>query len=192
MNNKVIGCCGGGSLSVANSFIPLAGVQAEGKDSPRAREVLNWLEATYGKALDKDGDGHNESYFYNVCQKHYVSATGLIAAALATDGDSLRTLYRTPRTEILSAPTLAGVDYPNVYVRAAEYRAPVLRFVVLKGTPSFSGKTEFRCEKITGPATVLRDGKEWAEVTREGDVLRIRSDVDAEHVFEVRCGAAPQ
>lgn len=192
VNNKVIGCCGGGSLSVANSFIPLTGVQAEGKDSPRAREVLNWLEASYGKPLDTDADGHNESYFYNVCPKHYISSTGLIAAALATDGDSMRRLYRTPRKEILAAPTLAWVDYPNVYVRAAEYREPVLRFVVLKGTPSFSGRTELRCEKISGPATVLRDGKEWAEVTREGGILRIRSDVDTEHVFEVRCGAAPQ
>ncbi len=186
-NNRIIGCCAGGSLSVSNSFIPLVGVQAEGKNCPQARKVLNWLEASYGTPLNTDSDGHNESYCYDVCPKHRISSTGIIAAALATDGDSMRRLYRTPRTGIWTAPTLAWVDYPNVYVRAAEYRDPVLRFVVLKGTPAFAGTTELRCSGISGPATVRRDGTEWTAVVQEGDSLRITSDVDTEHDFEVRC-----
>lgn len=186
-NNKVVGCCGGGSLNVANSFIPLVGVQAEGKDCPQARKVLNWLETQFGNAIDMDGDGYSESYGYLVCPKHKISATGVIATALVTNGDSLRNLYRTPRTGILAAPTLAHVDYPNVYVRAAEYRKPVLRFVVLKGTPSFTGTTTFECSQIPGPVTVTRDGLEWNTFEQTGTSLRITSDVDTEHVFEVIC-----
>lgn len=189
-NNKIIGCCGGGSLTVANSFIPLTGVQAEGKDSPRARGVLNWLEANYGKSHDMDGDGHGESYSYEVCPMHRISATGIIAAALATDGDSMRDFYRNPRDGIRAAPTLASVDYPNVLVRAAEYREPVLRFVVLKGRPGFSGDTELVCSQIPENAEVLRDGEPWTQFTRDGASLRITSDVDSERVFEVRCGGA--
>lgn len=187
-SNKIIGCCAGGSLSVSNSFIPLTGVQAEGKESKKAQMVLNWLEATYGKPLDTDSDGHNESYCYFVCPKHYVSSTGIIAAALATDGDSMRTLYRTPRSGILGSPTLAHVDYPNVFVRAAEYRAPVLRFVVCKGTPGFSGTTELVCNQVRGQIYVRRDGKAWPQVRRDGDTLTITSDVDTEHTFEITCG----
>lgn len=188
-NNEIVGCCAGGSLSVSNSFIPLVGVQAEGKDSPRVHKVLNWLEASYGTPLDTDSDGYSESYCYAVCPKHSISSTGIIATALATDGNSMRALYRTPRNDLWTAPTLAWVDYPNVYVRAAEYRDPVLRFVVLKGTPSFSGTTELRCSQVNGPATVRRDGAEWTDVVQDGGTLRITSDVDAEHVFEVRLNA---
>jgi hypothetical protein len=118
---------------------------------------------------------------------HRISSTGIIAAALATDGDSMRRLYRTPRTRIWTAPTLDWVDYPNVYVRAAEYADPVLRFVVLKGRPGFTGTTELHCSQINGAATVRRDGTEWTACEQEGECLRITSDVDTEHVFEVRC-----
>lgn len=185
-NNKVVGCCAGGELGVSNSFIPLAGVEAEGKDCVRAHKVLNWLEASYGTPLDTDEDGYSESYCYRVCPKHYVSATGIIATALATDGASMRKLYRTSREGIRTAPTLAHVDYPNVYVRAAEYRAPVLRFVVLKGTPAFSGQTQFVCSQVSTTATVTRDGKPWTTLDRNGTTLTVTSDVDSEHVFEVQ------
>ncbi len=186
-NNAVIGCCGGGSLGVANAFIPLAGVQAEGAAGARAGEVLAWLEAQYGREIDTDGDGHAESYCYQTCPMHRISATGNIAAALATDGDSMRQLYRTLRTDILNQPTLAHVDYPNVFVRAAEYRAPILRFVAVTGHPGVTGETEFVCTQLPGPVQVSRDGEVWHRWTQEGTTVRIQSDVDVERVFEVRC-----
>jgi len=189
-NNEVIGCCAGGSLSVANSFIPLVGVQAEGRNSETAAKILKWLEANYGEPLDADQDGYAESYAYSVCPKHRISATGVIAAALATDGDSMRTLYRTPRTRILAEPTLAHVDYPNVYVQAAEYRAPVLRFTVTKGAPAFTGSTKLTCTQIKSPARVQRDGQPWTKVTRKGKTLTLETDLDTPHVFEIHCDAA--
>ncbi len=185
-NNVVVGCCGGSSLGMANSFIPLVGVQAEGKNCPRAHKLLKWLETAYGKALDTDGDGHTESYAYAVCPKHRIPATGVIATALATDGDSMRQLYRTSRKSIFDEPALVHVDYPNVFVCAAEYRAPVLRFVVRKGKPGFSGATEFRCTRIPGAVSVLRDGAPWTSFAQSGAELTITSDMDVEHVFEVR------
>ena len=146
-NNLILGCCAGGALSLSNSFLPLAAVQVEGRDGAAARGILRWLEANHGRAVDLDGDGHCECYYYTDDALRIVT-TGNIAAALATDRDSLRQLFRTARRPLLAEPTLAHVDYPNVYVRTAEYRSPVLRFTVLKGRPGFRGTTEIVCQQI--------------------------------------------
>lgn len=188
-SNKVVGCCGGGSLGVANAFTLLTGVQAVGHNAPRVRKLHNWLEKTYGKGLDTNGDGQEDGYVYETCPMHRISATGLIAAALATEGDSMRNLYRTSRTDILAEPALAEIDYPNVYVRAAEFKDKILRFVVQKGTPSFSGTTELICAQLPGTATVYRNGEPWTSFLQEGDTLRITTDLDAEYTFEVLLGS---
>ncbi|MCP4644565.1 MAG: hypothetical protein GY851_29240, partial [bacterium] len=86
-NNPGVGCCGGGSLNVANAFIPLTGVQAGGTSDPTVAKVLAWLEAECGRKLDTDDDGHKESYCYHTCEAHRIPATGTIVTALATDGD---------------------------------------------------------------------------------------------------------
>ncbi len=184
-NNPAIGCCGGGSLKVANAFIPLAGVQAGGAADPTVAKVLAWLEAECGRELDTDGDGHKESYCYHTCNAHRIPATGTIAAALATDGDSMRRLYRSPRRDIQAAPTLSHVDYPNVYVRMAEYTEPVLRFTVLRGRPSFLGETTLVCGPIDGRAVVKRDGVLYSDAKQDGSSLSITTGVDTEHDFEV-------
>lgn len=185
-NNQVVGCCGGGSLGVANGFALLTGVQAVGHDAPRVRKLHNWLEANFGKTVDSNGDGHEDAYLYETCPIHRISATGIIAAALATEGDSMRNLYRSPRTAILEEPTLAEVDYPNVYIRAAEFKDNILRFVVLKGNPSFSGNTELVCTPLPVAATVFRNGAPWASFVQKEDTLRITTDINKEYVFEVR------
>ena len=183
-------CCGGGWQPVRNSFIPLVGVQVEGRHSETSRRVLRWLETNYGRQADLDGDGHDESYYYSDDGLR-IATTGNIAAALATDGDSLRRLFRTPRRQRWAEPTVARVDYPNVYVRMAEYLAPTLRFTVLKGTPRFQGATEIVCKQLTGPATVRRNGQPFTDWTQTGSTLVIRTDVDREHVFEVT-GKSPE
>jgi len=183
--NPALGCCGGSGLGMANSFLPLVGVQVKGADSVAVRRILNWLDARFARQVDTDGDGHEESFYYHTCQAYRIPATGNIAAGLATDGDSMRRLYRTPRKDILSAPSVAHVDYPNVYVRSAEYIAPVLRFTVIKGTPRFSGETRIVCQNIKGPASVTRDGKRYDRCSQTGSTVTIRTDVEAEHVFEV-------
>ena len=187
-NSKVIGCCGGGSLNVANSFLPLLAVQVEGAESETAKKSLNWLEAKLARAIDTDGDGYKESYYYHSCQMHKISATANIATALATDGDSLRKLYQTSRENILTEPTLKKVDYPNVYVRAAEYIEPVLRFVVLKAKPSFTGETEIVCSQIPikSKVTVTRDGKKYTKFKRAENMLTILTNLETERVFEVK------
>jgi len=190
-NSLLMGCCSGGWPPVSNAFVPLVAVQGEGRGSPAAVKVLRWLEAKYGRQVDMDGDGHRESYYYHTDDALRIATTGNIAAALATDGDSLRRLFRTPRHSILTAPTVAHVDYPNVYVRTAEYVAPVLRFVVLKGTPGFHGQTEIRCTQCPGHPTVLRDGQPFQDFEQTGSTLVIRTDVEREHVFQVTPGDAP-
>ncbi len=183
--NPVVGCCGKFNAGVANAFLALMGAVAEGKDGANVRKILNWMDARFGKAFDMDGDGHAESYAYHTCEVFRIPATANVATALSTDGDSMKTLYRTPRKDLWTAPTLAHVDYPNIYVRAAEYVAPTLRFVVVKGRPAFSGKTKLICSNIPAEAKVTRDGKPF-DVDRDktGGVI-IGTDADTEHVFEI-------
>jgi len=184
-NSVIMGCCGGVPLALSNAFIPLLGRQVDGTDSLMANKVLNWLEDTCGRAVDTDGDGHDESYYYHTCDAHRISATGLVSAALATNGDSLRHLFRTSRRDIQAAPTLAHVDYPRVFVQSAEYIAPVLRFVVRKGVPRFDGATEIVCTQIPKMAGLTRDGRPYDDFHCSGTTVTIRTDADRPHVFEL-------
>lgn len=184
-NSVILGCCGGVPLAVSNAFLPLLGRQVEGAGSPLAGQVLRWLDATCGRAVDTDGDGADDSYCYHPCDAHRISATGLVAAALATDGDSLRRLFRTPRRDIQTAPSVGHVDYPNVYVQSAEYQAPVLRFSVQKGTPRFRGPTDVVCIQIPQVAGLTRDGQPYTDFHCAGTTVTIHTDVDRPHVFEV-------
>ncbi|MCY2991174.1 MAG: hypothetical protein NTY19_25345 [Planctomycetota bacterium] len=190
-SNLLVACCGGGSAPVSNAFLPLLAVQVEGRDSPTACQVLRWLEAKFGRETDLDGDGHRESYYYHTDEALRIATTGNIAAALATDGDSLRQLFRTPRRHLLAEPTVAHVDYPNVYLRTAEFVAPVLRFTILQGQPSFHGPTEIVCTQIPPAAVVTRDGEPISDFQQTGSTVVIRTDVDCEHVFEVTVRATP-
>ncbi len=183
--NPLVGCCAGGTMPLRNSFLPLAAVQVDGAAGVRGQNILRWLEAECGRAVDTDADGHNDAYYYQSDDSLRIAATGNIAAALATDGESLRRLYNTKRTEILAAPTLAHVDYPNVYVRAAEFVKPTLRFTVLKGKPGFSGKTELVCDKISGSFKLTRDGKPFENYKQTGPRVAITTDVDQQHTFEL-------
>ena len=187
--NPVMQCCGVSSLVVSNGFIPIAAVQMEGKDSPIAAQVIRWLDERCGKTTDLDGDGFAESMFYAAPRGYEAAVTGNVLAALTTDGDAMRQFYRTPRKELPSQPTLAHVDYPNVYVRAAEYQSGILRFVVLKGTPRFNGTTELVCENVSKGAKVFRDGKPFETFSREGDRLILTTDVDCQRVFEIRAAS---
>ncbi len=183
--STIVGCCGGKKTLVRNAFLPLLAVQVEGADGPNAQKILKWLETNYGRNVDTGNDGYDDGYCYVIDEATRIPATGNIAAALATDGSSLRELYQTPRTEILAAPNLSHVDYPNVYVRSAEYIAPTLRFTVVKGQPAFEGKTRLVCTQIPGKVSVVRDGEPFADYEQNGSILSISTDVDAEHVFEI-------
>lgn len=180
-----VGCCGSKKSLVGNAFLPLLAVQAEGAGGPNARKLLNWLDANHSRRADTDGDGHDDGIYYAIDEATRISATGNIAAALATDGPSLRKLYQTSRTAILASPTLSHVDYPNVMVRTAEYVAPTLRFTVLKGKPGFQGTTRLVCSRIPASVSILRDGQPFRDYEQDGSTLVLSTDVDAEHVFEI-------
>lgn len=183
--NPVFSCCVTGTLPMRNAFLPLAAVQIEGAASPTAQKLLRWFDAKFGKNVDTDGDGHDDAYCYETDRGLGVPVTGNIAAALATDGNSLRQFYSTSRAAILASPTLAHVDYPNVCVRTAEYIEPVLRFTVLKGKPGFSGKTDLVCSHVPPNFTLTRDGQAYDECKRTDATVVISTDVDEEHVFEL-------
>lgn len=178
-------CCSLHSTIVSNSFIPLLAVQMEGKESPTAEKIIRWLDAQCGQSVDLDGDSHAESFVYQAPAGYVAPVTGNILAALTTDGDAMRQFYRTSRQNLFTEPTLAHVDYPNIYVRAAEYHDGTLRFVVLKGKPSFAGQTELVCTNIPPDAKVVRDGKPFSQFRRDNDKLIITTTVEKETVFEI-------
>jgi hypothetical protein len=86
---------------------------------------------------------------------------------------------------LASLSSLAEVDYPNVYVRTAEYRQPVLRFTVLNGKPGFTGTTTLRCTHIPAGFSLTRDGEVYRHYTQRDSSVLIATDVDREHVFEL-------
>ena len=184
-SNPATQCCGIDSTIVSNSFVPLVAVQNEGKDSEIAKQIIHWLDEQCGRQVDLDGDSHAESFLYKAPQGYETPVTGNILAALTTDGDAMRKFYRTSRKELLTQPTLAHVDYPNHYVRAAEYRNGTLRFVILKGNPSFSGQTELICTNIPQKPKVYRDGKPFDNFRYENGKLTITTTIENETVFEV-------
>ena len=183
--DAVAGCCGGPKTLVRNAFLPLLAVQVEGAHGPNVKKLLNWLE-TFGRSVDTDGDGHEDGFYFEIDRELRIPATGNIVAALATDGPSLRKLCTTPRKDILAAPTLAHVDYPNVVVRTAEYIRPTLRFTILKGKPGFQGKTELVCNRVSSKVSLLRDGQPYGDYKQNDDTVVISTDVDREHVFELK------
>jgi hypothetical protein len=186
--NALVGCCACGLLPIRNSFLPLVAVEAEGAKSRTAQKLLAWFESEFGRSIDTDGDGVKDAYYYQTDRQMRVAATGNIAAALATDRLSLRNFFRTWRPSRFHEPTLAHVDYPNVYVRTAEFIAPALRFTILKGKPGFKGKTTLVCENISGSFTLLRDGKPYVDFEKADRRVAISTDVDREHVFELTLG----
>jgi hypothetical protein len=187
--SALVGCCANGTSPMRNAFLPLLAVQVEGAASPTARKILRWFDAEYGRAVDTDGDGVNDAYYYHTDDSLYIPATGNIAAALATDGPSLQQFVHTWKPERFEDPTLTHVDYPKVYVRSAEFIAPVLRFTVLKGTPGFQGKTELICDHITSKFHLTRDGRPYDDFRKTNSMLIIATDVDQEHVFELTIGS---
>lgn len=184
--NPLVRCCGKSTPAAGNSFLLLLARQVEGAESRHAREILNWLESTIGRSVDLDGDGQKECAFYDDGPAYRIPVTGNVAAALATDGLSLRQLYRTSRKPLLEAPCLARVEYPAVVVRSAEYRRPILRFQILPGTAAPLETTGVVCERIVGPVTVTRDGMPFRDFAREGTRLTLRTRLAREHLFEVR------
>jgi hypothetical protein len=180
----------GSTKGSANSFLALIAAQIEGEQREKTTGVINWFDAQCGRWVDMDQDGHKESYYYETEDAYHIPATGNVAAASATRGDSLRRLFRESRRELLKSPCLARVDYPHVYVRSAEVQGDTLRFAVLKGSPEFTGSTELICEQIQGPVTVTRDGVSYDDYQFAEGCLTIRGTVDKEHVFEVRPSAA--
>lgn len=189
--NPLVKMAGDSNDDIATAFAPLVGVQVEGRNGKTVGEIFAWLDSKHGKWVDRDNDGQKECYFYDMGETHRIPATGNIAAALATDGDSLRKLFRTKRGAILDAPYLAKVDYPRVQVHAAEYKAPVLRFVISGVDARLDGETTVECAGFDGAVEVTRDREVWP-VEQNGDTVLIHTTLDAKHVFEVRIADAEQ
>lgn len=190
-SNPATQCCGLSSTIVSNSFIPLIAVQMEGKESQSAKKIIQWLDDECGEKVDLDGDSYAESFHYKAPPGYAAPVTGNILAALTTDGDAMRHFYRTSRQKLRTEPTLAHVDYPNLYVRAAEYRDGTLRFVILKGTPTFSGQTELICTNIPNNSNnsktikIYRNGKPFHDFRHENGKLILTTTIKGETVFEV-------
>lgn len=178
---------GGITRGMSSCFVPLVARQVEGKDSEMAKKVFEWYEKNHAKWDDLDGDGHNESFYYNTSFQDRMAVTGALAAAMVTDGDSLRNTYQNPnKPEFFKKPYLAIADYPNVYVKKAEIKNNKLTFTVLKGHPKwFSEKNILVVANLSTKPSVLRDGQPWNAIHYEKGELDIKTDVDTPHEFSV-------
>jgi hypothetical protein len=118
----------------------------------RANDTFAFFEGNYGTAVDVDGDGTLDAYFYNSSLtqvsrslKYHLSASCLqriwatsnLALAMIVEPDTLASLYGAQGSPFNhSAPRLTGVDYPKVMVRAAYFNSSAnsLHFTVLSAS----------------------------------------------------------
>lgn len=173
---------------IQTCYAPVVARQLEGKDSELANAFFNWFDIEYGSWTDLNKDGYKESYFYATPERTITTITSFLALAMVTAGDSMRNLVRHPSRKefFLEVPYLAHVDYPNIYVRKARYKDGNLLFTVLKGEPSFSGKTELVCKNIPALNSITRNGEKYEGYQYEKEVLTITTDVDEEYNFVVK------
>lgn len=181
-----MGRMGGVTLGMSSCFVPLIARQVEGKDSEKANKIFLWYEKNFAKWDDFDEDGYKESFYYDTSFEDRIEVNGNLACAMVTSGDSLRNIIKNPnKKDFFEMPYLAQIDYPNVYVRRAEYKDNKLKWTVLRGNPKFRKETKLVCKNISSLSKVTRDGKEYKNYKYKDGVLTIKTSLDKEYDFVV-------
>ncbi|MFH1539819.1 MAG: hypothetical protein ABIH66_12770 [bacterium] len=170
------------------SFYPIVEAQCHKEGVSRNNDVYAYYENQYGAFVDLDGDGLNESYYYDAEHKNRLWVTANLVTAMVTKGDSLREMYRKPFfKERDGEPFLAHADYPNVWVKMAEFskKENKLSFTVVKGSAKLDGETELICGNIRNVKSITRNGATLDNYKLESGELRITTGVDGETNFVV-------
>lgn len=170
------------------SFYPIVEAQCHRDGRSRNNDVYTYYENLYGAFVDLDGDGMKESYYYDPQHSTRLWVTANLVTAMVTKGDSLRDMYWKPFfKEHDGEPFLARVDYPNVWVKKAEFskEGSTLNFTLIKGSAKLSGETELVCGNVESVKSVTRNGAAFSDYRLENGELRITTEIDGETSFEI-------
>ncbi|MEW5945947.1 MAG: hypothetical protein AB1742_07080 [bacterium] len=170
------------------SFYPLVESQCLRSGEGKAREVFQYFENLAGTFADWDGDGMRESYYYDTEPDTRLWVTANLAAAMVTEGDSLREMYREPFFRLHEGePYVASVAYPDVTVKKAEFfrDSDTLRFTVLRAGGEPGGETEIVCGNVRGVKALTRNGAPYGNYAAGGGAVRIKTPVSGEVEFEM-------
>lgn len=173
----------------STSFYPLVEKQCREQASSRVDMVYEFFEAKFGRLADFDGDGINESYLYDTEPRTRLWVTANLAAAMMTDGDSLRRMYREPFFKAHeNEPFVKHVDYPAIWVKEAAYRAEdkTLVFTLLRGDGKTNGETTIICALPGEPGSVLKNGAPYDKFELKNNELIITTPVDDVMKFEIK------
>lgn len=152
-------------------------------DETLAKKFLNYADEEFNPVWE---DGKH--YYKDV--KTQLFTTSLFAWGKVTSGRQFVDLIHIKREkDFFNLPFVSHIDYPNVYVKRADYNKDS-KILTVTVAPGDSRKdTEIICSNIKNVGSVRRDGVlcNTYEFENEQNILRIYTDLESEHTFEITC-----
>lgn len=164
-------------------FFPLAAREIEGAKSGFAQKIVNGYEQKYAKEDDINGDGKKESFYYDA-GPDTVTVTASLATAFLTDGESLRAMYQKPyNRKFFTLPYLQHADYPNVYVKRAEYKNKALTVEMIPGDANVGDETTLVIANVKKVKKVFLNGAETKNYTFSKNSLTFSTKLGEKNEF---------
>ncbi len=164
-------------------FFPIIARQVEGAESEFAQKVINGYEQKYAKEDDLNGDGKKESFYYDA-GPDAVTVTGSLATAFLTDGENLRVMYQKAYgKKFFALPYVQHVDYPNVYVKRAEYKDARLSVELIPGDANPGDETALVIGNVKKAKKVLVNGAETKDFTLSKNTLSLSTKISEANAF---------
>ncbi len=175
--------------AMSTSFYPLVERQCSTPGLNKTHRVYSWFESRFGTALDLDGDGATDAYYYNSGKKDKVWNTANLALSMVTKGDSLKKMFASSFHKAhASEPFLSHVPYPNVMVQAAWYSpaSKTLNFTLRRGAAKYKTVT-LTCGNIKSkPRSITLNGKSIKPVSLKNGTLTITAPVTDRDVYVIK------
>jgi Linalool dehydratase/isomerase len=150
-------------------------------DEALATKFLNYANTRFGPVWE------NGKLYYKGARTQLFS-TSLFAWGNVISGKEFIDLIHVKREkEFFDLPFVSHVDYPDVYVKRADYNrdSSILTITVAPGDSK--GDTGIICSNISSIGGVKKDGVTCNTCEFDGGRLTIRTDMESEHTFEIAC-----
>jgi Linalool dehydratase/isomerase len=167
-----------------------AALAREMGDHDKADAIRRWIDARYQPLWDRDRGEFAYGFDLGEPWPRGQYNAWVMPALLVEQTGRWRGLFARPNFAKFTEPTVEGVDFPAVRVKAAQYSAATrtLTVVLAPGTRAAAGtRTSFRITRLapTGRYAVSANGGGWVERVATDGVLSIETTVGDQR-FQVR------
>lgn len=167
--------------SMTTSFGYLLARQMD--DEILAEKFLKYADKEFNPVLE-----NGKLYYKNV--RTQLFTTSLFAWGKVTSGRQFADLVQTKHDKaFFDLPFVSHVDYPDVYLKKADYNneSKVLTVIVTPGDSREN--TEIICSNITSIGSVQKDGVIYDSYEFENEYgrLKIHTGLESDHTFEIAC-----